>query len=421
MDPTTRTRQNAISYPCINRSRRNAITSFGPSISVDPIDGLISEPDHRPLEIRFAEMRREGLYRAIGVLSSLSVDWTTIAGKAVNDAVSLTAEYTMHSRIDDAPKTGEIEGNVESEIYDTVTKFLKGIVVSVEARLTKNKYVVRMMQALGLGVHFLKNFLRQLVIDSVNIDAFLPVWSTIKGFLSASNKLHETVIADRSIGKLEAAAENVASGVPSIAMEAFREYAIDETAGMVAGTVWQFGKTLASLLLQILTAGGNVVFDLAAAITERVISMIKMLYQARVFDQACEKCRTFLSQKDYGEDFEKEFLSITASCPLLGAYFFGMASYIGQFNLTSLFARPEGEIVQGGSQSLISALTSISATQRIACRFISQSSFQPIVLNDDPQASYVLKMMKGIAEKNKPIYPPTVVVDKFKRVLPKWT
>jgi hypothetical protein len=361
-----------------------------------------------------AESREDGLRRGIEYLSMLTVDFESLLWQAIGIAskttagslsygvkVAKTGERTLPGS--DLPMPGSgLQGAAVDKAADEASGKIKGFLEkSIDAarvRLAENPWVVRSMRVMGLGLDFFVAALKKALLSREVIATFLPFYDQIKGVVASAAAAEKAIAAGRAVDVVAGAADQVGSGVPAVALRGIQSYLAREKAIQAANAVYTFGKTLATTILQILTAGAATILAVVTKIVELVVSWANKLYMAWTFEAACKKCREWRAEGERGgvEEFGEEFGAICAGCPLIGAFFFSVADYMGTINLTSMFAR--GSQVLAAS-SVWAAGSKVYEVQVLACQYLQSIDFKPTFRerSDAERFGYLLRGVAAIA------------------------
>jgi hypothetical protein len=344
-----------------------------------------------------AELRQQGIARGIHFLGALDVKWEDMLWQAAGKTLSVGLSQAQLGPKGPAARPMGGKGLQDLAVDATTEKiggFLKKVIEKARAKLSESPWVTRATRVLGLGLDVLLTYVKQVLLSKEVIGAFIPFWNTIKGGYDAVMRGVEAYRIQGSIELLAANAALIGSGIPSVAMRGFGTYLRGERNASVGASLYTFGKTIASTVLTIVTAGAGSLVALATKIVELVVSLVSNFYQAWVFSRACEQCRTW-DLTGSVDELEDNFSTVCAGCPLLGAYFFAVADYIGTINLTSMFAKGRSVV----ADSVVwTAGAQVFEVQKLACDYITKVQFQPTFRSGaGGQLAYLLEGIKSTA------------------------
>jgi len=361
-----RLRANAIIGPPTGRARSNA---------VDHGDAFFLTAEQGDL---LAECRTLGIRRGIEYLSMLTVDWEEMLWEAAGTGAGMAADKMSFGV--DAPETKQplmgkgLQDVAADKAGEKVKGFLSKVLDKAKDRIVGNAWATRAMRLMGLGVEFLVGALKRVLLSKEVIKGFIPFYDQIKGVLDTVDRGVDAYRLKGSVANLQANAELIGSGIPSVAMAGFTSYLNTEMAESAGLAVYNFGKTLAKTIVQILTAGASTILNVVMTVVELVVSWVHKLYQAWMFNGACLRCREWRRSGAGVEDFTAEFSAVMGSCPLLGAFFFSVADHIGTINLTTMFAKKMSVVP---SNSVDAAGAKVWETQVLACKYLARVRFKP--------------------------------------------
>jgi hypothetical protein len=343
------------------------------------------------------EQRIQGLTRGIEFLSMLTVDWTDLLGKAVKSTVKTVKGVTGKSE-SSSPLKGE---SVQSIAEEKVKGFLGKVLEKAKKKLADHPWAGRTLALMGLGLPVLVAKLKEVLWSKEVIGGFIPFYKEIGGLLDSAEHGMEAYALNTSVGVLAQNAELIGSGIPSMAMTGLSTFLHSEMLTEAGLAVYTFGKTVASTILQILTVGISNIVKVVTTVVEFIVSWIHKLYQAWIFNGACEKCREWRRTGSGVEDFTDDFGAVMATCPLLGAFFFAVQDYIGTSNLTWLFTKKSSVVA---ISSIDAAGAKVFETQVIACKYLSRIGFKPKFREkpDEERYGHMLKGLDKIVEAGPP-------------------
>ncbi len=350
------------------------------------------------------ESREEGLRRGIEFLSMMTADFEDLLWQAVGTASKTTAGSLSYGVTVPKPAAQTLPGTgAQAAVVDkalgeagkAIGGFLSKSIDAARVRLAESPWVVRSMRVMGLGLDFFVAALKKVLLSREVVATFLPFYDQIKGVVASGVAAEKAIAAGRAVVVVAGAADEVGSGVPAVALNGFQKYLAREKAIQAANSVYIFGKTLATTILQILTAGAATILAVVTKIVELVVSWVNKLYMAWTFEAACNKCRTWRAEGERGgiEEFGEEFGTICAGCPLIGAFFFAVADHIGTINLTSMFAR--GTQVLAAS-SVWAAGAKVYEVQVLACQYLQAIEFKP-TFRERRDAERFDHLLRGVA------------------------
>jgi hypothetical protein len=317
------------------------------------------------------ELRVRGLEFAIDTLSRLTVDWVDLGCKGISATVA--AGRALESR---SPSPSPMRGtSAQSAVAEGATKtFLEWVLKKAQKTLAKHRWAVQTINLLGKeSTRILMAKLKEVLWSKEVLGAFIPFHSQIGAVLATAEHTYDAVAIKGSLTTLQANAELIGSGIPSVAVAGLQAFLHEEMLTSAGLAVYTFGKALASALVDILTVGIASPLKVVTTIIEFIVSWFHKVYQALTFADACERCQEWRRTGGGIDDFTESFGALMTACPLLGAFLFSIQNYIGTLNLTTMFTK-RGLTVP--ISSIDAAAVKVHETQVIACRYLQQVGFK---------------------------------------------
>lgn len=358
------------------------------------------------LQKKLAQERVDAIARSIELLGALRPAKSALIANVASSAGAMAAGSLDHygqnfispgympSNLSDAKEMGLVDplsSRSEDGAWDKIMAVLEKCWEKVTRKIRDAEWFKKAQDGLGLAATILMDWIKTLLLSGQVISKLVPFYGSIRGVVDGALLAFSAVQCRDTISDLVNTSVMIDSGVPKVAMDAFRNYVILENVRLGAKSAYIVTKSIGNFLAEVLTFGAWTVASFVTAIVEAVASIVTALVQFRLFDKATEKLRVYSQAGDIPD--ADEFRSIISFCPLIGAVFFGGASYIGHFQLTRVLTKP----AFCDASYLNSALPSIAETQRHACAFIRASGIQLKFRSADEEKrlGWVVKQIEG--------------------------
>ncbi|MFK5915807.1 MAG: hypothetical protein QM484_15680 [Woeseiaceae bacterium] len=366
-----------------------------PGMTIPPrINSIILTTKEKEM---LANAQYEGLKRGVLLLSTLTYDWEALAWQAIGSAVNITNSQVFQSDSPESKKTMERLSTSGDEIaMDAAAKKIGSLLTKawdkVEAKIRNDPWIERLVKVLKIGLSTLLAWIKKIILSKEVIGNLVPFYAATKGLIDGAKGVIETHGHRSTWDNLKSASPDIASGFPTVALNAFSQFVKVEGMRSAAKTAYTFAKTITSVLLQIFTMGISSVVDFVTSIIEAVSTFAYSVFQAVTFGKATNLCRECVQERRLMT--VSDFQTICASSTYVGCVFFGAANYIGHFNITSVLSS-ETSIIS--SSSLLTSVAKVGEIQKSACSYILNSNFDMKFCskNEENQYGWALQMMKG--------------------------
>jgi len=332
-----------------------------------------------------ADAQEQGLIRGMVLLSKLTFNWKAIAKSGVVSGAKLARKGKKLAK----------GGDDESEAQSEIGGFMGRAWGEASEQLAGNSAIAQCARTLGVSVSEVINEAKDCVLSSELISELVPFWGSVKALIKGAKGIKDTRQKHNSFKALSEMAPVMASGFPTVAMDAFLKYARNETVLAAGKTAYTFAKGIGKLLVDIFAAPVASIIGFVSAVVEAVVSFAYKLIQGALFAKATEKARICVEeQKQMSID---DFRKIVSTSSFVGAVFFAAANYIGHFNLTALLSNTSNVI---STNSLMDSVGKVSQVQRMACEYLEAAAFkvQFRKAQDSEEYGWLLKMMSGFAD-----------------------
>jgi hypothetical protein len=368
--------------PMLGRARSNAISGSRDFLALKPTD----------VELQMLEnARRDGLIRGVTLLSKMTCDVEALVWAGLRGAATTTAGGMSYGYASSAPAALAIDrasSGVGEVGPGTVANFLEWAYAKAADKIVSNEWVQRLVKAFGIGLSVLLDWIKKTILNADLIKALIPLYGPVKGLIDTGIRIYDAASASNALNRILQAAPQIGSGLPTVMFRQLSEYLSREVALNAGKAVYNFGKSLVTVLVGVFAAPAASALSLITSIIEAITSFVYLVFQGLTFKSATDKCREWVKVGDFDQDLD--FSDGIAACPFIGCAFFGAANYMGHFNLSAMLTKPRLLT----SANLTLAVGEVSAVQKVACQYVKSTE---VPFKIDSEYDWVLKMMRGYA------------------------
>lgn len=344
------------------RSRRGAISHGSAPVFEDPkLSQYTGAAVHTPtLGKSLVGLQIEAMRRSAEVLGACTVNYEQMAWDTVKASASIASDQIFGDDDDPQSVREALSGSIGDTLFDApeivselggsliekgkkkiprsvrrMAAFLKKLWEKARDKIMSHPILSRLAKLAGVGMVFLLGWVKKVILSLDLLKALVPFYGPIKSLIDTAIAAKGAWEVATVVDKIKAASSSIGSGVPTIALNAFRDFVNRDKQIAVGSTVWTAVKGLASVLLTIFTMGLSSVVELVTQCVEAVVSTAYRLFQAITFDKAAGKIQDKVQTGSVGL-VHLHMSDICGGCPYMGALYFAGADYIGKDALVAL-------------------------------------------------------------------------------------